>query len=79
MSEWIRDITYLGTCGWTQTDNGALIPPPGFLLSELDTVITTGSYSVSNLESRKKCIYCGQWGEPRTACNYCGAPIDGDC
>ena len=23
-----------------------------------------------------RCAYCKQWGEPRTACQYCGAPID---
>lgn len=23
-----------------------------------------------------KCVHCGQHGMPKTACNYCGAPID---
>jgi hypothetical protein len=25
---------------------------------------------------RTKCAYCRQYGEPRTACEYCGAPVD---
>ena len=25
---------------------------------------------------KAKCAYCGQWGEPRSECKKCGAPID---
>ena len=25
---------------------------------------------------KAKCQHCGQWGEARKPCNYCGAPID---
>lgn len=30
---WITGITYMGVPGWTRTEAGTLIPPPGFTLS----------------------------------------------
>lgn len=32
--------------------------------------------SARDTEFRYKCEYCGQYGRARTACLYCGAPID---
>lgn len=30
---WVGNVTYMGVPGWTQTEYGTLIPPPGFTLS----------------------------------------------
>jgi hypothetical protein len=70
-SDWIGDITYAGIPGWTQTEYGTLIPPPG-----IDFMATTDFTATYTDNTRRKCSYCGQYGEPRTACKHCGAPID---
>lgn len=31
---------------------------------------------LGDAEDKSKCAYCGQWGESRSACTHCGAPID---
>lgn len=35
---------------------------------------SAGVYETSHL--RSKCAYCGQWGDARSECGKCGAPID---
>ena len=31
-----------------------------------------------SMPSRMKCLYCGHWGEPKTECHHCGAPMPSD-
>ncbi len=41
---WVGGVTYMGVDGWTQTEYGTLIPPPGVSLSSLGiTVPNVGS------------------------------------
>lgn len=36
---WVGGVTYMGVSGWTQTEYGTLIPPPGVSLSSLGITI----------------------------------------
>ena len=73
-ADWVSDVTYLGIEGWTQTAHGTLIPP---LDASGRPLMLRGVDKAEFVEAtnKKKCQYCGQWGEPFTACGYCGAPM----
>jgi hypothetical protein len=82
---WVGGVAYLGVEGWTRTECGTLIPPPGVSLGATTdfSMVAMDENGVLQFglthepeHNRCKCGYCGQWGEPRTACRYCGAPID---
>lgn len=40
---WVGNVTYMGIPGWTQTEYGTLIPPPGFSLSTSGFTMSDGS------------------------------------
>lgn len=40
---WVGNVTYMGQPGWTQTEYGTLIPPPGVSLSSLGFLMSDGN------------------------------------
>jgi hypothetical protein len=40
---WVGGVTYMGTAGWTQTEYGTLIPPPGVSFSSLGFTLSDGN------------------------------------
>jgi hypothetical protein len=40
---WVGGVTYLGTEGWTRTEAGTLIPPPGWSLSGAGLLMSDGT------------------------------------
>jgi hypothetical protein len=78
---WTGSVTYIGIDGWTQTEYGTLIPPFGFSHEDTEfSAVAIDSEGVVQFalpsNNKRKCAHCGQWGEPRSACEYCGAPVD---
>src|SRR3972149_8446706 len=40
---WVGNVIYMGVEGWTQTENGTLIPPPGVSFSSLGFTLSDGN------------------------------------
>src|SRR3990170_2607955 len=40
---WVGNVEYMGTTGWTQTEYGTLIPPPGVSFSTLGFTLSDGN------------------------------------
>ena len=40
---WVGNVEYMGTTGWTQTEYGTLIPPPGVSFSTLGFLLSDGN------------------------------------
>lgn len=47
---WVGGVTYMGIEGWTQTEYGTLIPPPGVTLSTLGIIPPTIPGSTSGVQ-----------------------------
>jgi hypothetical protein len=82
-SGWVSNVEYMGVSGWTQTEYGTLVPPPGVsMCASTNSYIDFEPYPYrkSNLSfsepHKVKCKHCGQYGEARNECKHCGAPVD---
>ena len=66
-------IGILGTCGiYCSTMGQTMMSNP----IDFRPQLFNSDYNY-NIPNKEKCPACGQWGSPKSECNYCGHPIDG--
>lgn len=70
---------------WNELNSYHFYGPVVFETAATSSILTESEYnflshgyrqSVNTHPARVKCSHCGQWGEIKTACEFCGAPID---